>query len=171
MTKMSIQGVQPKLSVILDVRASEFRVTDRGGMFILKPQSEYYPELPENEDLSMHLAAVCGLETPFHCLIRSVDGRFSYLVRRFDRRGKEKIPVEDFAQLSGRSRESKYDSSMEQAAEIVERYCSFPVPEKVKCTFRRNLPPIPDESCHFSPQEKLPNHSITGGRFPPESLL
>ena len=43
-----------------------------------------------------------------------------------------KIPVENFAQLHGESRETKYGASMEQVAAIVEKFCTFPVLEKVK---------------------------------------
>ena len=33
--KMSIQGVQPKISALLDAKAMIFRVVDRGGRFII----------------------------------------------------------------------------------------------------------------------------------------
>lgn len=49
--KLSIQGVQPKLSAILDVRAQTFVAAKKGGQFILKPQNLLYMYLPENEDL------------------------------------------------------------------------------------------------------------------------
>src|SRR5688572_25747046 len=58
--KMSIQGVQPKLSAILDIKKQSFEICDQGGNYILKPSSEFYFELPENEDLSMHLAETVG---------------------------------------------------------------------------------------------------------------
>ena len=138
-TKMSIQGIQPKLSAVLSVRAASFELVDRGGTFILKPQSNLYPELPENEDLTMRLAAAAGLDVPLHGMVYSQDNRLTYFVRRFDRRGRNgKLSLEDFAQLAGRSRETKYDFSMERVAEIVERYCTFPVVEKVKL-FRLTL--------------------------------
>ena len=37
-SKMSIQGVQPKLSVRLNIREGKFEVVDKGGKYILKPQ-------------------------------------------------------------------------------------------------------------------------------------
>ena len=61
---MSIQGVQPKLSVRLDAKAGVFVIADRGGRFVLKPQHEIYPNLPENEGLTMHLARLAGIEVP-----------------------------------------------------------------------------------------------------------
>lgn len=36
-TKLSIQGVQPKLSLILNVAKEEFEIVEKGGKFILKP--------------------------------------------------------------------------------------------------------------------------------------
>lgn len=131
--KMSIQGVQLKLSARLDLRAQSFMLVDMGGHYILKPQNALYPELPENEDLTMRLAAIVGIEVPLHGLIYSKDGSLTYVVKRFDRQGKAgKLALEDFAQLSERSRDTKYDSSMEQVAGVIEKYSTFPVLEKIK---------------------------------------
>lgn len=130
---MSIQGVQPKLSVRLDAKAGVFVVADRSGRFVLKPQHEIYPNLPENEGLTMHLARLAGIEVPVCGLVRSVDGSWSYFVRRFDRVGHTgKLAVEDFAQIAGLSRETKYDSSMERLVGLLDAHCTFPAIEKVK---------------------------------------
>jgi serine/threonine-protein kinase HipA len=131
--KMSIQGVQPKLSARLKVKEKLFEVVDRYGDYILKPQSNFYPEVPENEDLSMRLAHIAGIEIPLHGLVYSIDGRFTYFIKRFDRYGKKKKrSLEDFAQLAGKSRETKYDFSMEKIVAILDEYCTFPVIEKMK---------------------------------------
>jgi serine/threonine-protein kinase HipA len=131
--KMSIQGVQPKLSAKLKVTEGVFEVTDRGGEYILKPQNNLYPQLPENEDLTMRLAEEIDLEIPLHGLIYSKDQKLTYFIKRFDRYGKgKKYSVEDFAQLSGKSRDTKYNYSMEKVAGIIEAYCTFPVVEKIK---------------------------------------
>lgn len=136
--KMSIQGVQLKLSAVLKVKAGAFDVVDRNGRFILKPPSLDYPELPENEDLTMRLAAAVGIEVPVHGLVRARDGSLTYFIKRFDRKGRTRVPMEDFAQLSGASRETKYESSMEEVAAIVDRFCTFPAIERVKL-FERTL--------------------------------
>jgi serine/threonine-protein kinase HipA len=131
--KMSIQGVQPKLSVRLNVRKNIFNVVDSGGDYIIKPQLFDYAEVPENEDLTMRLAAIIGLEVPLHGLMYSIDGSFAYFIRRFDRIGRGgKLPLEDFAQLTGNDRDTKYRSSMEQVAAVIERFCTFPAIEKTK---------------------------------------
>ena len=71
--KMSIQGIQPKLSVRLNVRAQSFEVVDAGGNYIIKPQNEHYVDLPQNEDLTMKLAKAIGIEVPLHGMIYSKD--------------------------------------------------------------------------------------------------
>ena len=131
--KMSIQGVQPKLSAKLNVKDEVFDIVDRGGEYILKPQNNFYPELPGNESLTMKLAELIGIEVPISGMIYSSDGKFTYFIKRFDRYGRnKKLSVEDFAQLAGKSRETKYDYSMEKLITLVDTFCTFPVIEKVK---------------------------------------
>jgi serine/threonine-protein kinase HipA len=136
--KMSIQGLQPKLSAVLRITEGRFEIIDRGGRYILKPQSLDFKELPENEDLTMRMAALVGIEVPVHGLVRSIDDSLTYFIKRFDRDGHDRMPVEDFAQLSGESRETKYDSSMEKVAGVIETYCTFPAIERIKL-FERTL--------------------------------
>jgi serine/threonine-protein kinase HipA len=81
----------------------------------------------------MRLAGVAGLDVPFHGLIHSKDGALSYVIRRFDRTGRTgRVPLEDFAQLLGQDRDTKYGSSMEQVASVLDRFCTFPAIEKLK---------------------------------------
>lgn len=131
--RTSIQGVQPKLSVRLAATAGVFRIVDRRGRYVIKPQHHVFPNLPENEGLTMHLARLCGIEVPVSGMVRSADGTWSYFVKRFDRVGHNgKVAVEDFAQLSGRTRDTKYDFSMERLVTLLDAYCTFPAIEKVK---------------------------------------
>lgn len=131
-SRMSVQGVQPKLSAKLNVKECKLDIVDTGGRYILKPQHQYFPEMPQNEDLTMRLADEIGLEVPFHGLIWSKDNSLTYFIKRFDRKGQsEKIPVEDFAQLAGLSRETKYDYSLEKVVGLIDRFCTFPAIEKI----------------------------------------
>ena len=58
-------------------------------------------------------------------------GSWVYVIRRFDRVGREgRLHVEDFAQLAGATRDTKYASSLEQVVKLVETHCSFPAVEK-----------------------------------------
>lgn len=134
---MSIQGLQPKLSVQLKVAAEVFTVVNIGGRYIIKPQNPTYPELPENEDLTMRLGAAAGIEVPLHGLLHCADQSRSYFIQRFDRTAKAKLAVEDFAQLSGESRETKYRSSLEKVTKLTE-FCTFPAIERARL-FRRVL--------------------------------
>jgi serine/threonine-protein kinase HipA len=59
--KMSIQGVQKKLSAQLKIKAGYFELVNQNGHYILKPQSDLYPELPENEAITMSLAQIVDL--------------------------------------------------------------------------------------------------------------
>jgi len=135
--KMSIQGVQPKLSAVLRVKEGRFEIVDSGGRFILKPCPAEWNEVPENEALTMALAGTCGIEVPDFGLVAASDGSWTFWIRRFDRFGrKERVPIEDFAQLQDRTRDTKYQSSMERVVETIERFCSFPAVEKRKLARR-----------------------------------
>lgn len=121
--KMSISGVQPKLSVA--VKRGVLEVTASGGTHILKPTPEVFPSLSENENLCMTLAREMGSETPPHGLVKMTDNRLAYIVRRFDRdKGGQKIHVEDFAQLLEKT--DKYDGSVEQIGKFLKAHSSTP---------------------------------------------
>lgn len=132
-SKISIQGIQPKLSVRLNIVESKFEMVDQGGTFIFKPPHQIFDELPQNEDLTMRLAQLVELEVPLHGMIYNRDDSLTYFIRRFDRlpRG-HKLGVEDFSQLMGYSRDTKYESSMEKIIAVIEKHCTFPLLEKLK---------------------------------------
>lgn len=129
--RLSIQGVQPKLSANVKVAQGQFELVDINGGYILKPQHPVFLQLPENEDLTMKLAATVGIETPVHGLIWGKDKALTYFIKRFDRKKKkEKLPVEDFTQLAQSDREHKYNYSTEKLIPIIDRYCSVPSLDK-----------------------------------------
>lgn len=131
--KMSIQGVQPKLSARLHISQETFEIVDQGGTYILKPAHLLYPELPANEALTMTLASQTGIEIPLHGLIKCSDESLTYFIKRYDRKGYgERIAVEDFAQLTEETRETKYNSSMERVTKVIDKFCSYPQVEKKK---------------------------------------
>ncbi len=131
-SKLSIQGVQPKLSVTLNVKQEVFEVIEKNGKFIIKPPHHLYEEIPQNEDLTMRLAKIIGIDVPLHGMIYNIDGSLSYFIKRFDRSRSHKIGQEDFSQLLGYSRDTKYESSMEKVISVIEKHCSFPALEKLK---------------------------------------
>lgn len=128
----TVTGVQAKLS--LDIaRAGKngpqrFTIVGLWGRYILKPQTDRFANLPENEDLTMHLAEAAGIKTVPHSLIRFADGELCYITRRVDRTKKgDKIAMEDMCQLSGRLTEDKYKGSYERIAKLIRQYSSAPL--------------------------------------------
>ena len=125
----TIPGVQPKLSLNLSKvknGPSRFTIVGLWGGYILKPQSEQYPQLPEVEDLAMHLATIAKIDVVPHSLVRLQSGTLGYLTRRIDRTKKEKIHMEDMCQLTERLTEHKYKGSYEQIAKAIIKYSSIP---------------------------------------------
>lgn len=125
----SLTGVQPKLSLNLHKHEGSNRLTIVGlwGEFIFKPQTDAYPELPENEDLTMHMAEAARIKVVPHSLIQLADGSLGYITRRIDRTKKgEKIDMEDMCQLTLHPTEYKYKSSCEQIAKAIAAYSSTP---------------------------------------------
>jgi len=127
--RVSVTGVQPKLSLDITSGKEPKKLTIVGlwGKYILKPPSNVYPSLPENEDLVMHLAALCGISTVPHSLIRLKSGSLAYITKRIDRSKSGKHHMEDMCQLTERMTEHKYASSHEQIAKAILKYSANPV--------------------------------------------
>jgi serine/threonine-protein kinase HipA len=128
-SQTTLTGVQPKLSLNLDKHKDSQKLTIVGlwGGYIFKPQTERFAMLPENEDLTMHLAEIAKLKTVPHTLIRMKDGSIGYLTKRIDRtKNGEKIAMEDMCQLTERQTEHKYRSSYEQIGKAIRKYSAFP---------------------------------------------
>ena len=125
----SLTGVQPKLSLNLSKHEGCSRLTIVGlwGDYIFKPQTEDHPQLPENEDLTMHLAEAAKISVVPHSLIRLADGRLGYITKRIDRtKAGEKIDMEDMCQLTLHPTEYKYKGSYEQIAKAIVQYSGTP---------------------------------------------
>ena len=125
----SLTGVQPKLSLNLSKHEGCSRLTIVGlwGDYIFKPQTDMYPQLPENEDLTMHLAEVIKIRVVPHSLIRLADGKLGYITKRIDRtKNGEKIDMEDMCQLTLHPTEYKYKGSHEQIAKVIKQHCDMP---------------------------------------------
>lgn len=120
----SITGVQPKLSLWLEKNSKDIRFTivDNKSNYIIKPQSNLYPALPENEDLCMHLAEAVGLEIATHGLVRLGSGKLAYITKRFDRDGMFKIASEDLCQLTESLTEHKYRGSYEKTGKVIRQF-------------------------------------------------
>ena len=129
-SQTTLTGVQAKLSLHLDRHDGSKRLTIVGlwGDYIFKPQTLSYKTLPENEDLTMHLAEIAKIKVVPHTLIRLKDGTLGYLTKRIDRSADgDKIPMEDMCQLTERQTEYKYKSSYEQIAKVIAKYSYVPL--------------------------------------------
>jgi len=129
MAQTSVTGVQAKLSMDIEKieHTSRFTIVGLWGRYILKPQTERYANLPENEDLTMRLAQDAKIDVVPHILIRMHDGELAYLTRRIDRtKDGGKLPMEDMCQLTERLTEHKYRGSYEQIAKAIQKYSSAP---------------------------------------------
>ncbi len=123
--RISISGVQPKLSVRLE--GGQLVPAEREGRFILKPQTQDFPELPQNEYLCMRMGQRFGLNTAPCALLELADGSPAYVVRRFDRvlKGRRlvKLACEDMQQILGGR--NKYEGSHEQIGKAIREHCTF----------------------------------------------
>lgn len=133
---VSVPGVQQKLSLDFPQKdkfpekqkGKDGRLTIVGlwGRFILKPPSDEYSEMPEIEDLTMHLSEMLDINTAEHSLVKLKSGELAYISKRFDRIENGKLHVEDMAQLTGVLTENKYRSSMEKIGKAILKYSSYP---------------------------------------------
>lgn len=126
---IAVPGVQPKLSLTIVKQtldnAAQSRLTvvgALGGNYIFKPPSTHYPEMPENEHLTMRIAEeVFGIRTVPSSLIRLNSGELAYITKRIDRTAKgEKIHMLDMFQILEAF--DKYKSSMERVGRAIAAY-------------------------------------------------
>lgn len=128
----TVPGVQKKLSLHL-TEGDKPRLTlvNYPTGYILKPQTEDYPALPEMEYLVMQMARASGIKTVPFALVQvpSQTDSFAYITKRVDRvSGQESgmLAMEDFCQLDGRLTEDKYRGSYERCGKIIVKYSVQP---------------------------------------------
>ncbi len=122
--KLSISGVQPKLSLKLDKKNNALISVAEGGEYILKPQTAAFPNIPENEQCCMDIAAEFKIAVPPHCLLPLKDKSWAYIVKRFDRESGVKIHQEEFFQILGSG--DKYKGSVEQIGRKLKEISTAP---------------------------------------------
>jgi serine/threonine-protein kinase HipA len=125
---VSVPGVQPKLSLTLinDTIADDRKVRltvvgALGGNYIFKPPHKDYPEMPQNEHLTMRIAEAFGIPVVLSSLIRLSSGEVAYITKRIDRTDDgEKIHMLDMFQIVEAF--DKYKSSMEKVGKALTMY-------------------------------------------------
>lgn len=126
---VSVPGVQAKLSMSLVKHIkekSDHRLTvvgALGGNYIFKPPSDRFPEMPQNEHLTMQIAASFGIPVVPSSLIRLASGELCYITKRIDRtEDGAKIHMLDMFQITEAF--DKYRSSMERVGKALSNYSS-----------------------------------------------
>lgn len=126
---VAVPGVQPKLSLSLlqDALNNGDRgrlavVGALGGNYILKPPSPHYAEMPQNEHVTMRMAAdAFNLKTVPSSMIRLASGELAYITRRIDRTQEgRKIHMQDMFQILEAF--DKYKGSMERIGKAIAHY-------------------------------------------------
>lgn len=107
----SISGVQPKVMI-----STENRGTVLYPNLIVKTGDEEFPRLAENEFICMSLAKSCGLPVADFWLS---DNKELFIMERFDIHNDQRLAMEDFCVLSGKSADHKYNGSYETGGKIV----------------------------------------------------
>jgi serine/threonine-protein kinase HipA len=129
----SLSGVQKKISVNLSSDRETLQVAAEGGRYILKPQTETYPAVPQNEHVTTRIAQLAGIEVGAFGMVSLKDASLAYIVRRFDRLDDgRKLRQEDFCQLAEKPPKEKYDGSAELCVKLVQKYASEPLIEILK---------------------------------------
>lgn len=134
---VTIPGVQPKLSLtwmktaLQNGHSGRLTVMDAlDGNYILKPQNSEYPEMPENEHLSMRLAELFKIRTVPSSLIKLLTGELCYLTKRIDRSGENRIHMIDFLQIL--ELEDKYIGTMETVGKKIDELSYFSLMDRLR---------------------------------------
>lgn len=130
--RISISGVQEKLSLIQEGHALRLTRAGEQGTHILKPiprDLKKVDQVPANEHLTMQIAKqVYGLHTAANALIFFKDGTPAYITKRFDRKADgSKWGKEDSATLAGKTTDNaganfKYEYSYEEAGLLIRQF-------------------------------------------------
>ncbi len=130
--RVSISGVQEKLSLTLEKNLLRLTNDREQGTYLLKPiprDLTNVSQVPANEHLTMQIARqVYKIPVAANALIFFKNGSPAYLTKRFDvtKEGK-RWGVEDFASLAGKSlpangADYKYEFSYEEAGKLVRKF-------------------------------------------------
>lgn len=142
--RISISGVQKKLSAVL--KRGKIILTPEGesGHYIIKPIPEskhlrFRNNIPANEHLTMQIASqVYKINTAGNALAFFADGQPAYITKRFDyRTDGSKIKQDDFASIAGTTKKNngkdfKYTGSYEDIARLLQQNVSAWQVEMVK---------------------------------------
>jgi serine/threonine-protein kinase HipA len=135
---ITVPGVQPKLSLgwikkeLENEHQGRLTIMDAlEGNYILKPQNALYPQMPENEHLSMKLAALFKIDIVPVNMIRLASGELCFITKRIDRNPDgSKNHMIDFLQIL--ELEDKYKGTMETIGKSIGELSSNTVWDKLR---------------------------------------
>ncbi len=122
---ITVPGVQPKLSLgwlktqLEDGHMGRLTIMNAlDGNYILKPQNSLYPQMPENEHLSMKLAELFKIDIVPVNMIRLQSGELCFITKRIDRNSDgSKNHMIDFLQILELS--NKYKGTTEALGKTI----------------------------------------------------
>lgn len=137
--RISISGVQEKLSVVLEKNTLRLSKEGEQGTYILKPvprDLKKVNQVPANEHLTMQIAKqVYRMNVAENAMIFFRDGSPAYITKRFDVKKGPSLPAgqftkwgkEDFASLAGRTKDNsgpnfKYEYSYEELGLLFRKF-------------------------------------------------
>lgn len=134
--RISISGVQEKLSAI--IKKGKIIITPEGesGRYIIKPIPDYKHlrfrnNIPANEHLTMQIASqVYKIKTAENAMVFFSDGQPAYITKRFDyATDGSKIRQDDFASIAGKTERNngknfKYTGNYEDIARLLRQNVS-----------------------------------------------
>lgn len=127
--KMSLSGMQPKVSAVFSRKEQQFKIVETNGSYILKPTPQAFPGAAENEALTMELARQAGIDVPRCGWISAKDDSGVFWIERFDRWGaanRQRVRCEDACQILDVPASWKYLGNLETLARMVKERCSNP---------------------------------------------
>jgi len=130
--RISISGVQEKLSLILEKNLLRLTKAGEYGTYILKPiprDLKKVDQVPANEHLTMQIAKqVYGINVAENAMIFFKNGSPAYITKRFDVKPDGlKWGKEDFATLAGKTKDNtganfKYEYSYEEMGLLLQKF-------------------------------------------------
>lgn len=130
--RISISGVQEKLSLLLDKNVLRLTKEGEQGTYILKPiprDLKKVDQVPANEHLTMQIAKqVYGLNTAENAMVFFKESSPAYITKRFDvKENGSKWGIEDFATLAEKTKDNagvnfKYEYSYEEAGRLIKKF-------------------------------------------------
>ena len=134
--RVSVSGVQEKMSAIISNGKITITPEGESGRYIIKPVPDYKNlrfrhNIPANEHLTMQIASqVYKINTAANALAFFADGNPVYITKRFDYKADgSKIKQDDFASIAGKTEKNsgkdfKYSGSYEDIAKLLQQNVS-----------------------------------------------